>query len=125
GRTCGRPLPRSQCRADNTNLVVKGVVAMASFAQLLDRAGNTTEAALYRQWAASHVAYLRTHAGVGSGGSAHLKRQYELSDATWSLKYNSLVSAAAAWRNAARCNASHRAIYRRPSLKPPPPPRAR
>lgn len=96
------PMPPSQLATDdfagpapnNTNLVIKGIVALGAFAQLLGaRGGNSSaEAALYRGWAAGHVAFLRDHATDSSlPGLPRIRRQYQLADgSSWSLKYNAL-----------------------------------
>ena len=91
------PMPPSQLATDdfagpapnNTNLVVKGIVALGAYAQMLDKAGNSAAAAQYRAWAAHHVQFLRTFAVDGAGTGLHYRRQYPLSG-SWSLKYNAL-----------------------------------
>lgn len=78
---------------NNTNLVVKGITGMGSYARLLAAAGRGQEAAAYLASAAQHVAFWLDNAIAGTNAtgnnSLHYVRQYGLPD-TFSLKYNSL-----------------------------------
>jgi hypothetical protein len=95
------PFPPSQLATDdfagaapnNTNLVVKGVVALGAWAQLLDARGAAPQAAEARRWAAAHAATLVALATDTAGAPPlpRLRRQYQLPPgASWSLKYNAL-----------------------------------
>jgi KpsF/GutQ family protein len=95
------PFPPAQLATDdfagpapnNTNLVVKGIVALGAWAQLLDARGAAAQAAEVRGWAATHAATLVALATDTAGAPPlpRLRRQYQLPPgSSWSLKYNAL-----------------------------------
>lgn len=74
--------------ANNTNLVVKGLLAIEAMAGLFDYAGNHTAAAYYRGKIPDLLDFWLKNA-IASDGS-HYKREYNLDDTSFSLKYNLL-----------------------------------
>lgn len=69
--------------AHNTNLSVKAIVAIGSYAQLAEKLGKTTEAARYRQAAQEMAAKWMVQADAGD----HYALVFNDKD-TWSQKYN-------------------------------------
>ena len=72
--------------ASNANLAIKGIIALGAYAQLMEFKGDTANAEKYMAIARNYTAYWMEHARAADG--SHYKLAYNLSDATWSQKYN-------------------------------------
>ena len=64
----------------------KGIIALGAYAQLMEFKGDTANAEKYMGIARNYTAYWMEHARAADG--SHYKLAYNLSDATWSQKYN-------------------------------------
>ena len=70
----------------NTNLAVKGIVALGAYAEILKAYGEMAKATYYREQAEAFVKEWITKA---DGGKGFFTRQFDLSS-SWSQKYNLL-----------------------------------
>lgn len=90
------PFPPAQLCTDdfegpapnNTNLAVKGIVALGAYSQLLELQRQPAAAAAWMATARRLAAEWRVQALSADG--SHYRRQFNLGDATFSLKYNTL-----------------------------------
>ena len=74
--------------ANNTNLVVKSLLALEAMAGIFDYTGNATAAELYRSKIPAFLSFWLENARASD--SSHYKREYNLKDDSFSLKYNLL-----------------------------------
>lgn len=75
--------------ANNTNLVVKGILSLEAYAMLLDTMKNSSGADYYRAQSKKFLNFWLTNAVEGSGPTLHYRREYQL-EGSFSLKYNLL-----------------------------------
>ena len=72
--------------AHNSNLAIKGVIALGAYAQLMEYKGDAADAAKYRKIAENYTAYWMSKAAATDG--SHYKLAYDMEDTSWSQKYN-------------------------------------
>jgi hypothetical protein len=71
--------------AHNSNLAIKGVIALGAYAQLMEYKGDAASATKYRKIAENYTAYWQAHAKSSDG--SHYKLAYDMDDSSWSQKY--------------------------------------
>ena len=78
-----RPLP--PCRsAHNSNLAIKGVIALGAYAQLMEYKGDTDSASKYRKIAENYTEYWMGRSITAD--KSHYRLAYDMNDTSWSQK---------------------------------------
>lgn len=86
--------PKQKCTDDfegaspnNTNLAMKGAIALEAYALLLDMLGQKASAQVYRMESKATAEFWLQHAPEGSGPTRHYRREFQLNN-SYSIKYN-------------------------------------
>jgi len=72
--------------AHNSNLAIKGIVALGAYSQLMTYKGDAAAATKYMTIAKNYTKYWMEHSI--SADKSHYKLAYDMDDSSWSQKYN-------------------------------------
>jgi hypothetical protein len=72
--------------AHNSNLAIKGIIALGAYSQLMAYKGDAAAATKYMAIAKNYTNYWMEHSI--SADKSHYKLAYDMDDSSWSQKYN-------------------------------------